>query len=162
MIEKSLVVIKPDAVARGLIGEIISRFEKRGLKVKAMKMVQVDEEFAKKHYFDVAQRHSPEILKNLTDYFQEGPMVALCMEGVNAIEVIRKMAGSTYPGEALPGTIRGDFAHISKHYANNNDKRVGNLIHASANAEEAKYELNLWFKENELHNYKIAHEEHVM
>lgn len=161
-IERSLVLLKPDAVKRALIGEVISRFEKRGLKILAMKMVWIDENFAKKHYFDVAERHGERILNNLTGYLKAGPVVAMCIEGASAIASIRKMVGSTYPNEALPGTIRGDYSHISKGYANAHDKVIGNLIHASAKPEEAEYELKLWFSIEELHEYKTVHEEHTM
>ena len=161
-IEQTLVLIKPDGVERGLIGEIIRRIERTGLKIVGMKMIWMDENFAQKHYFDVGQRHGEEILKRSIEYITEGPVIAICFEGVNAIDVVRKIIGSTYPAEALPGTIRGDFCHISKDYANKNKKKVGNLIHASSNKKDAEKELALWFSINEIHNYKRTDEEHVL
>ncbi|MDD5193769.1 MAG: nucleoside-diphosphate kinase, partial [Candidatus Nanoarchaeia archaeon] len=104
----------------------------------------------------------PIFLKSLVNYLTEGPVIAICFEGVDAIAVIRKLAGSTYPNEALPGTIRGDFSHISKAYANANNKKVGNLIHASSNEEDAKKELKLWFSINEMHSYKRSGEDHLI
>ena len=87
--------------------------------------------------------------------------MALCLEGINAVENVRKLVGGTEPKSALPGTIRGDFAHVSFAYADNQGKAIENLIHASGNAEEAKQEISLWFKAEELHSYKTAHETHV-
>lgn len=161
-LQRSLVVIKPDGVIRGLVGEIISRFERAGLKIIAMKMIWVDEDFAKEHYFDVEERHGEKVLRSLIGYITEGPVVAMCLEGVEAIEVIRKIAGNTYPREALPGTIRGDFCHISKEYANAKNKKVANVIHTSANEEEAEIELRLWFSIEDMHEYKTVHDEHVI
>ena len=162
MIERTLVLVKPDGVQRGLIGEIITRFEKVGLKIVAMKMHWINKEFAAKHYFDVGQRHGKQVLENLVAYITEGPVIAMVLEGISAVDVVRKLVGSTYPNESLPGTIRGDYAHISKDYANKANKRVSNLIHASGKKEEADYEINLWFKPEEIHTYKTVHELHVM
>src|SRR3989344_919142 len=161
-LQRSLVLIKPDGVQRGLSGEIIKRIEQTGLKIIAIKMVWVDKNFAKNHYFDVGARHGEKVLKSLVDYLTEGPVIAICFEGVDTIAVIRKIAGSTYPNEALPGTIRGDFAHISKNYANTNDRKEGNLIHASANEEDAQKELKLWFSIDEMHSYKRSDENHLI
>lgn len=161
-LQRSLVLIKPDGVLRGLIGEVISRFEKAGLKIIAMKMIWVDEDFAKEHYFDVGERHGEKVLKNLVNYITEGPVVAMCLEGVEAVELIRKLVGSTYPSEALPGTIRGDYSHISRGYANAKNKKVANLIHASENEEIAEMELRLWFSIEDMHDYKTVHDEHVI
>lgn len=162
MIEQTLILIKPDAVQRGLSGEIIKRIERTGLKIVAMKMVWAEKDFAKQHYFDVGERHGEEILKRSVEYITEGPIIAICFQGVNAVEVVRKLVGSTYPNEALPGTIRGDFCHISKDYANKNKKKVGNLIHASASKSDAKKELKLWFSVDELHDYKRVDDVHVI
>jgi len=162
MIQKTLVLLKPDAVQRGLMGKIITRFEDAGLKVVGAKMVWVDKSHGDKHYFDVGERHGERIKNNLVDYITSGPVVAMCVLGVNAIANVRKIVGSTYPNEAQPGTIRGDFSHISKDYANGNNKNVCNLIHASADEKDAKYELPLWFNDKELHDYKTVHEMHVM
>jgi nucleoside-diphosphate kinase len=161
MIERTLVLFKADAVQRGVVGEILSRFEKVGLKLIGMKMVWVDKNFAAKHYFDVKERYGERIFLNLADYLTEGPVVAIALEGVQAVSQVRKMAGSTYPNEALPGTIRGDYSHISKAHANKNEVKVGNLVHSSANPEEALQELKLWFSIEELHEYKVSHEQHI-
>jgi nucleoside-diphosphate kinase len=160
-IEKTLVLIKPDGVQRGLVGEIIHRIERTGLKIVSMKMVHADKKFAEEHYSDIKERYGERVLDNLTSYLTQGPVIAICFEGINAVALVRKLVGATYPSEALPGTIRGDFCHISKEYANANNRKVGNLIHASAKAEEAKKELELWFTKKELHSYKRSDEEHV-
>jgi len=162
MMERTLILIKPDGVQRGLVGEIISRIERTGLKILATKMVWVNKKFAEEHYFDIKKRYNQKILNNLTGYLTEGPVIAICFEGVNAISVVRKLTGSTYPEEAFPGTIRGDFCHISKKYANKHNKKVGNLIHTSANPKEAKQEIKLWFSIDELHSYKRVDEEHTI
>ena len=162
MIQRTLVLIKPDGVQRSLVGKILSRFEDAGLKIVGMKMKWVDDEFAAKHYFDIKERHGERIYNNLAEYLKEGPVIAMVLEGVNVISIVRKMVGATYPDEAAPGTIRGDFAHISKDYANAMDKKVGNLIHASSNEKDAEYEVNLWFAPEELHSYKTVHDVHVI
>lgn len=161
MIERTLVLLKPDAVARGLMGRIIQRFEDAGLKIVGAKMVWMDKEFGKKHYFDVAQRRGEHVLVALLDFMTTGPVMAMVIEGVNAAEIVRKMVGATEPKAALPGTIRGDFAHHS--YAHTDEKGVAirNLIHASGNSKEAEFEIKLWFKDNELHSYKTVHEIHT-
>ena len=157
--EKTLVLIKPDGIIRNLIGKIILRFEDAGLKIVGMKMVWADEEFAKKHYReDIAQKHGERVRNELINYIREGPVIAMVIEGVDGINVTRKIVGSTYPNESLPGTIRGDFAHISKNFANSNEISVRNLIHASANEEDAKIEIPLWFNEKEMHSYKTVHD----
>ena len=160
-IQKTLVLIKPDGVQRALIGKIITRFEDAGLKIVAMKMSWVDKKFAEEHYIDIKTRYDQRILDSLTEYLREGPVIAMIIEGVEAIAVVRKLCGSTYPNEAAPGTIRGDFAHISKNYANANNKKVGNLIHASANDKDAEREIALWFTKKEMHSYKTVHDVHV-
>jgi nucleoside-diphosphate kinase len=162
LLERSLVLLKPDAVQRGLMGRIISRFEDAGYKIVGAKMVQMDEEFGKKHYFDVAERRGEEVLKVLLGFMTSGPVMALCVEGVNAAENIRKMVGATEPKAAAPGTVRGDFAHVSYGYADAKGLGVKNLIHASGNAEEAKYEVGLWFTEEELHSYATVHDAHIL
>lgn len=155
MIEKTLVLVKPDGVRRGLIGEIIKRFEQRGLRIIGMKMIHVDKEFAKKHYTeDISIRHGEKIRSMLLDFITEGPIISMCIEGINAVENVRKICGNTYPHEAAVGTIRGDFAHISKEHAINENIQVRNVVHSSGSKEEAISEVNLWFSSNELYNYK--------
>ncbi len=159
MIEQTLVLVKPDGVKRGLIGEIISRFEKRGLKIVGLKMVQVDPDFSKKHY---AAHVGKDFYEGLEKFITSGPVVAMVIEGVHAVEVVRKIVGSTEPKSAPVGTIRGDFAHTSLDYADSQGKSAENLIHASGNLEEANQEVALWFSVDELHSYRLAHEDHVM
>jgi len=162
MIEKTLILIKPDGVERGLAGEIISRFERAGFKIVGIKMFWTDDQFARKHYpKNIEEKYGREIRDRIVSYLKEGPVVAMVLEGVNAVENVRKIVGDTYPNQALPGTIRGDYAHISKEYANKNKRQVKNLIHASGNKEDAKAEIKLWFSESELYEYKTVLEKHV-
>ncbi len=164
MKERTLVLLKPDAVSRHLVGKIISRFEEAGLKIIAMKMVWADEEFARQHYGpelderykEVEEKFGRNVRTELVEYLKQGPIVAIVLEGIDAINVVRKIVGSTYPNESPAGTIRGDFAHISKAYANSNDVMVKNLVHASDTPENAKKEISLWFSEKELHNHKTV------
>lgn len=161
MIEQTLVLIKPDGVQRGLIGEIIKRFEQRGLKIVALKLTHIDQDFAKKHYTeDIAKRRGEKVRKFLLNYITEGPVVAMIIEGVNAIENVRKIVGPTESKSALPGTIRGDFSHVSYEYADKKQIPVKNLIHASADAKDAAVEKSLWFSLEELHEYKLSAESH--
>ena len=158
MIERTLVLMKPDAVARSLVGEIITRFEKAGLKIVGMKMVWISKDFSKKHYnAHVAKK----FYIQLEDYVTSGPIVAIAIEGVHSVENVRKLVGPTEPLKAAPGTIRGDYSHHSFAHADAMNKSVFNLIHASGNKEEAEIELKLWFNDDELQSYKTVHEEHV-
>src|SRR3989344_2360257 len=162
MIEKTLILIKPDGVERGLAGEIISRFERAGFKIVGIKMFWTDDQFARKHYpKNIEEKYGREIRDRIVSYLKEGPVVAMVLEGVNAVENVRKIVGDTYPNQALPGTIRGDYGHISKEYANKNKRQVKNLIHASGNKEDAGMEIKLWFSESELYEYKTVLEKHV-
>ncbi len=155
--EKTLVLIKPEGVQRHLVGKITTRFEDAGLKIIGMKQVWVDKEFAKKHYTeDIAERRGEKVREMLLDYITEGPVIAMVLEGVNAIENVRKIVGGTEPKSSPPGTIRGDFAHVSFAYADENNIPVKNLIHASGNEEDAKNEVPLWFTNKELHSYKTV------
>ncbi|MFH1455994.1 MAG: nucleoside-diphosphate kinase [archaeon] len=162
MIEQTFVMIKPDGVQRGYIGEIISRFEKVGLKVIGLKMLSVDKDFASQHYTeDISKRRGEHVRKYLVDFLQEGPVVAIALEGVGSIEIVRKMVGETEPRKAAPGTIRGDYSHVSYAYADDKKMVVRNIIHASANADDAKAELSLWFGIEELHKYESVHDKHI-
>jgi len=164
--EKTLVLVKPDGMVRQLVGKIIMRFEDAGLKIIAMKMVWVDDDFARKHYRDeldvrykdVEERYGRNVRNELVKYLKEGPVIAMVLEGVDGIAVVRKIVGATYPNEALPGTIRGDFAHISKDFANTKNVMVRNLIHASADAKDAEIEIGVWFEKEEMHTYRTVHE----
>ena len=155
MIERTLVVIKPDGVQRGLVGTIISRFENAGMKLVGMKMAWVDKDFAGRHYTDeIAKKHGEHVRKFNIDFITEGPVVAFVLEGVNAIENVRKMIGSTEPRQAQPGTIRGDFTHVSYEYADKKKMVVRNVVHASSSKKDAEYEIQLWFTKQDLHDYK--------
>lgn len=156
--ERTLVVLKPDAVARGLAGRIIGRFENALLKIVAVKMKSMDAEFTRKHYFDLEERLGAEIYNTTAEFMQTGPVVALVLEGSDAVSRVRTMIGNTYPDQADPGTIRGDFAHQSKASAELTGKPIMNLVHASGNSDEAKYEIALWFGEDEQFNYKTLAE----
>jgi len=160
MIQQTLVLVKPDGVQRGLIGEIIKRFEQRGLKIIALKMVKADKSLAEKHYAEsIEEKHGGKIRNYLLDYITSTPVIALAIQGSNAIALVRKIVGSTYPGEADIGTIRGDFAHASKTYAKMKNQGH-NLVHSSESGEDAKKELGLWFSIDEIHDYKLAAEKH--
>lgn len=157
--EKTLVLIKPDGIARQLIGKILTRFEDAGLKIIGMKMLWIDEKHASLHYQkDIEEKHGKRVRDGLIKYIKEGPIISLVLEGPSAIAVTRKIVGSTYPHDSPPGTIRGDFAHVSKDYANAKEVNVRNLIHASSDEKDAKREIALWFSEKELHSYKTAHD----
>ena len=158
MIERSLVLIKPDGVKRALVGTIINRFENAGLKIVGMKMVHADRNFAETHY----KAHSKKsFFGELVEFITEGPVVAMVLEGVHAIDNVRKLVGDTSPAKAMPGTIRGDLAHISMEYASKMGSGGKNLIHASSNQKDAESEIKLWFKKKELYSYETAHEEHT-
>ncbi len=161
MIERSLVLLKPDTVKRGLMGKIITRFEDAGFKIVGSKMVWINEEFGKKHYYDLGERRGAKVLEVMLKFITAGPVLALCIEGINAVDNVRKIVGGTEPKTALPGTIRGDFAHVSFAHADSEDKAIENLIHASGNVDEAKQEVALWFKDEELHSYRNVHEAHT-
>ncbi|MEA3378271.1 MAG: nucleoside-diphosphate kinase [Nanoarchaeota archaeon] len=159
MIEATLVLIKPDGVMRGLIGEIICRFEQRGLKLAGMKMVRIDGDFAKQHYFEHIEKS---FYKGLEEFITSGPVVAMAIEGADAIEIVRKIVGATEPKSANPGTIRGDYAHVSYTHADERAISIKNLVHASANKKDAEREINLWFSIEELHSYPTANDVHVI
>ena len=168
--EKTLVLVKPDGVQRSLVGEIIKRFENTGLKITGMQMIWANEEFARKHYRedldikykDVLEKYGKDIRKELVKYLKEGPVIAFVLEGIEAIKIVRKIVGSTYPEESLPGTIRGDLAHISKNYANENNIMIRNLVHASGNKEDAQIEISVWFRPEELYSYETVHDIFVL
>ena len=140
MTERTLVLIKPDAVQRLLIGRIVTRFEDRGLKVVGLKLVAVDRALAERHY---AIHRSRPFFEGLIAFITSSPLVAMALDGPQAIAVVRAMVGATRPAEAAPGTIRGDLAL----------ETAQNLIHASDGAETAAAELALWFVPGELHDY---------
>ena len=158
MMERTLIIIKPDGVERALVGEVISRFEKVGLKVAGMKMMWVDKEFSKKHY--AAHIEKP-FYKGLEEFITSGPVVAMVLEGLHAAELVRKMVGGTEPKSATPGTIRGDYSHHSYEYTDSKGIAIKNLIHASGTKEEAEQEIGLWFSEKEIFKFSTVHEKHT-
>lgn len=160
-IERTLVLLKPDAVARGLMGRIITRFEDALLKVVGTKMVWMDADFTRQHYFDLEERLGSEVYEITASFMRQGPVLALAVEGVDAIATVRKIVGNTYPQEAQPGTIRGDFGHQAKSYSIAHGKVVANLVHASGNAEEAKHEVELWFRPEEMFDYQTLADRYV-
>lgn len=180
--ERSLVLIKPDGVQRGLIGEIISRFEKKGLKVTAMKMILPTKEMAKKHYdqpkeammllgnrtlesyaekglthkFSDPMDIARDIQARLVKYLVVGPVVAMVIEGAHAIAHIRKIRGGTNPLSADIGTITGDYTIDSYFVADADERAIRNLVHASGSVDEAENEIKIWFKEAEIMDYDLA------
>lgn len=182
--ERTLVVIKPDGVQRGLIGEIIKRFENVGLKLVAMKMLVPEEAHIEEHYtLDPNWRKvtgektiesyikkgltppstdpleiTAKILANLKKYLASGPVVAMVWEGAHAVKIIRKITGGTEPLTSDVGTIRGDYVLDSYTMADTDTRAVRNLVHASGSPEEADAEIAHWFKPAELTDYRIIHE----
>ena len=179
--EKTLVLLKPDAVQRGLVGEIISRFEKAGLKMLAAKMVTPSEDLANKHYPTDRREFIEGMGKKSLETYQEagldakaelgtddpheiglqiqgwmvgfitsGPVMAIVLEGKNAITRVRELAGHTVPAKADPGTIRGDYSDDTPTKANKEQRPIMNLVHASGDQAEADFEINLWFTPEEL------------
>jgi nucleoside-diphosphate kinase len=162
MIQKTLVLIKPDGVERGLTGEIIHRLERKGLKIIAIKMIWIDKQMAIDHYGeDVVKRRGAKVRDLLVDFVTSGPIIAMILEGVEAIENTRLICGVTEPKSAQPGTIRGDFSPVSFRYADSKDIAIKNTIHASANEEDAEREIKLWFTEKDIHSYENVHDKHV-
>ena len=139
--ERTLVLIKPDGVQRQLVGRILARYEERGLKVVGLKLVQVDRTLAERHY---AVHREKAFFNSLVDFIISAPLVALALDGPNAIAVVRAINGATRPHEAAPGTVRGDFAL----------ETAQNIVHASDGPETAVDELALWFNRGELFEYE--------
>jgi len=178
--ERTLVLLKPDAVQRGLVGEIIGRFEKVGLKMAAMKMVHPTRDMGDRHYkldeewgkavYDKAKskadadgkefaysswkEYSDFIRGGLIEYLNSGPTIALVFEGFRCIEIVRKIVGATEPLSSPPGTIRGDLCIHSYEAANKEGRALINLIHASSSVSDAEHEISLWFDQHELHEYR--------
>ena len=144
-LERTLVLVKPDGVQRGLVGTIVGRLEATGMKIVGMKFMQVSEALAQRHY---AEHEGKPFYEGLVNYITSAPIVALCLEGPNAIAITRKLMGATSPNEAAPGTIRGDFGvEISR-----------NLVHGSSNANDATREVGLFFSDEELIDYARAND----
>jgi len=183
VIQQSLVVFKPDTLQRGIVGELLTRFERKGLKIVGMKIMIPAKELAQNHYnkddawceeigknnvrpaydkqglefkWESDLEAGKSVLKALIDYMSCGPVVAMVIEGGLAIEHIRTLVGFRDPVNADVGTIRADYTIESAFMANAADRTVRNMIHASGNEEEAKYEIDLWFKPEELVHYELA------
>lgn len=146
MIEKSFIMLKPDAVLRRLMGDIISRFEERGLKIIAAKMINISEKLAEEHY---AEHKEKPFFSSLVEYITSAPTLAMVIEGEDCIRLIRKMVGATNPKEAELGTIRGDYAIETGR----------NIIHASDSPESAKREIPLFFNDSEILKYEMPDED---
>ena len=178
--EQTLVLIKPDGVQRGLVGEILSRFERVGLKIIALKMVHASHKDEDQHYalteewmmgvFTKAKEkyekegktfpykdhiaYGTEIKNGLVTFLKSAPIMAIVFEGENAVTLVRKLVGATEPASAIPGTIRGDLAHDTYALSNGQNRPLRNLIHASGTVDEATHEINVWFTDTELHKYE--------
>lgn len=183
--EKTLVIVKPDGVQRGLIGEVIKRYEQCGLKLVALKMLIATEELALAHYstdpewafktgtkaLEAAKARNQDlgtddpivyaegIRSTLKKFMSSGPVVVMIWQGMNAVGVVHKITGSTEPLSSVPGTIRGDYT-IDSYSAADKDKRsVRNIIHSSGSVSEAELEIKVWFKPEEILNYRLVAEE---
>lgn len=158
--ERTLIILKPDTIQRGLIGEIITRFERAGLKIIAMKMIAPDELHFHKHYEGISSlisRWGEDIYDITLKQMTETPVIAFVLEGVEAVSHVRKMVGTTDPKDSAPGTIRGDYTHITRAYTNPIGSTLPNILHASGNVEEALQEVALWFEKDELYgDYETA------
>lgn len=161
-ITRTLVLLKPDAVERGIVGKIITRFEEAGFKLAAMKLIKADKGLVGKHYSEeLAKRRGEHIRQYNIDFISSGPVVALVIEGVNAVENVRKFCGTTEPKSSPPGTIRGDFSHVSYGYCDDEKMVVKNVIHASEDDNFAAEEISIWFKPAEIVEYSNVHERHT-
>jgi nucleoside-diphosphate kinase len=164
LIQRSLVVFKPDAVQRGIVGELLTRFERVGLKIIATKMVNPDRNHYYKHYESIGKmvtRRGEDAFKQNLVYMSSGPVIAVVFEGVEAVPTIRKIVGATEPKASDMGTIRGDYSHISFGYANAKKIGIPNLIHASGSPEEAEEEIEHWFKKSEIQEYQTLSERYT-
>ena len=184
MREKTLILIKPDAVQRGLIGDIITRFERCGLKIVAMKMHYADKNKANEHYTEdeewmdsvgtktiesnkkkgIETGETPREIGQkvrawLMNFLTMSPVIALVIEGHNAVRQVRKIVGATSPEDAMPGTIRGDYSFETYKLADDQKRAVQNLIHASDTTENAQREINIWFSQKEIYAWKRIDEE---
>ncbi|MCL2783805.1 MAG: nucleoside-diphosphate kinase [Propionibacteriaceae bacterium] len=145
MTERTLILLKPDAVQRGLVGRITTRLEDVGLKIVGLRMTAIDDALARQHYSDLEERIGTSAFEAVCRYMQSGPVVAMAIEGCDGtVAVVRKMVGATFPSDAAPGTIRGDLCHQGRRLPDD-ARAVYNLIHASGTVDEAVLELRLWF-----------------
>lgn len=160
-VQRTLVVFKPDSVQRGVVGEILTRFERVGLKIIATKMASPDRDHYDTHYEGIGglrSRRGDKAFGLALDLMMQGPVIAMVLEGVEAVELVRKLVGPTEPKAASPGTIRGDYSHMSFGYADEAGVGIPNLIHASGDTAEAEQEIGHWFDSSELYAYESTHE----
>ncbi|MCK5609817.1 nucleoside-diphosphate kinase [Candidatus Pacearchaeota archaeon] len=179
--EKTLVLIKPDGILRGITGEIISRFEKVGMKISAIKMIQAKREILEKHYYKddkwltlkgelfkkklgLPEDTDPipvgkEIIEGLIQDMQISPIIALVLEGHNAVMTVKRLTGPTNIDDAAPGTIRGDYSHDTFELANKSNRPNLTIIHATDDPTEADKEIEFWFSPDEVHSYKKPEED---
>ena len=148
LIQRTLILFKPDAVQRGIVGEILTRFERVGLKIIGTKMIFPNKEHYHKHYEGIGKM----VTRRGEKAFD------MVLEGVESVELVRKLVGGTEPKAALPGTIRGDYSHMSFGYADEHNVGIPNLIHASGSVEEAKQEIEHWFADHEIYDYHSPRE----
>ena len=161
LIQRTLILFKPDAVQRGVVGEILTRFERVGLKIIGTKMIAPDHDHYFKHYEEIGQvitRRGEKVFNNNLEIMNAGPVIAMVLEGIEAVELVRQLVGLTEPKASAPGTIRGDFSHMSYNYGDAEDKAIPNLIHASGDLSDAKQEIPHWFSDNELFDYRVLNE----
>lgn len=159
--ERTLIILKPDTLQRGIAGEIITRFERAGLKIVGCKMLSPDYEHYQHHYEKIGKmisRRGQAAFDVTLEMMQRGPVIAVVLEGIEAVSLVRKLVGTTEPKEAAPGTIRGDYAHVSFKHANSYNQGIANIIHASGDPAEAEEEIAHWFSEAELFDYETVHE----
>jgi nucleoside-diphosphate kinase len=160
-VQKTLILFKPDTLQRGLVGEILTRFERVGLKIVGTKMLAPDKAHYYKHYEEIGKmvtRRGEHTFNITLDMMTQGPVIAMVLEGVEAVALVRKIVGPTEPKSAAPGTIRGDYSHMSFGYADDQNIGIPNLIHASGDVDEAGQEIKHWFTDSELYDYKVLHE----
>lgn len=160
-LEQTLILFKPDSLQRGLVGDILNRFERVGLRIVGTKMLAPKQEHFQKHYEDIGKlktRAGDHIFDITMQMMVQGPVIAMVLEGVEAVSLVRKLVGGTEPKTASPGTIRGDFSHMSYAYADNKSKGIPNLIHASGDPDEAQQEVSHWFSDSELWDYEVLNE----
>ena len=157
-LQRTLILLKPDALERGIVGEVITRFERIGAKIVGFKMLISEKDTALRHYTDdLARRRGETVRRLMVEMLISGPIIAMVLEGIEIVEAARKLTGDTEPKKAAPGTIRGDFAHVSYAHADKHGIGIFNLIHASGSPEEAESEIRVWFKSEELLTYKPAY-----
>ena len=180
LMEQTLVLIKPDGVQRGLVGEIMGRFERVGLKITALKMVHATHEDVDRHYalteewmravYEKAKAkyeangqpfpfpdhiaYGTDIKRGLVEFLKSAPIIAMVLEGEMAVSLVRKLVGATEPASSAPGTIRGDLSHDTYALSNAQNRPLRNLIHASGTVDEAKHEISVWFTDTELYKYE--------